>query len=85
MDRRSISSTLVAGSLALCATVLIRIFGLGVYFFIALLVANAGFALFGIVRTARNQRWKPCLVFVAWFFFPLVVGMYLLHLWHTLP
>lgn len=84
MDRRSIS-TLIAGILALCAIALIRALGLGVYVFIALLIANAAFAVFGIVRTAMNQRWKPCLIFVAWFCFPLAVGMYFLHLWRTLP
>ena len=83
MDRRSIS-TLIAGFLALCAIAVIRVFGLGAYVFIAFLVANAGFAFFGIVRTAMMQRWKPCLLFVAWFCVPLTVGMYLLHFWHTL-
>jgi hypothetical protein len=84
MDRRSIS-TLIAGSLALCAVTLIRVFAMGTGVFTAFLVANASFELFGIMRAAIHHRWKPCLLFVAWFCIPLAVGMYLIHLWHTLP
>jgi len=79
------SSTLLALPLALCAIALIRALGLGVGVFVALLVANAALGLFGIVGTAMNRRWKPCLIFAAWFCFPMGIGLYLLHLWHTLP
>ena len=84
MDGRA-RTTVVAMTLALVAAVVIQAFGLGVHLFIALLVANAAFGGFGIVRAAMRRRWKPCLVFVAWFLFPLIVGLYLLHLWNTLP